>query len=694
MSKMNKAQLGAKIGFVSRLEYGSEGFRQATIDAGFDIFRQEGTHFNALVAGLIAHKTISKKMQSYVKESLYQDKLQKRKFPELDSLPPHERAKARKMQLENGFLMNIAKDLAKIIPQLTVANPEDPKKEKLVDLFIMTSPAFDGEIGETVAHFLSDLRPDIWLWHQGGDRLFVKYVDKIIWALAPEKAVWMRGDYYSTAVERVIKDKTKQTTQSSPDLFAVGGFGSSINKPQGELKYRYISLPALHRLEETRVSENQVGVRVLEYAPDGKSYLVRTYNLKDLVANELSFVASPPDATPVQKKIIEIMKARNWVTPGMLESELSVPAGQVIKEMRNLEKQKAFSKKGQSWPGVTFFETSKKYYFNLPWIQRKLRYVIPDGPWNEDNILSFACLHAGSIETDYEFFVNEVPKIILERNVTTLVGAGDFVEGLKHDLDRKGEIIAGMNNNTVQEMFSGHLVGSVIMPVFKQRFRELLAKDKDMTGEKLCKTVRKALLRFAKKAGNHDLWLTAEGHLALKVFQDTLVSFVIDSVKRILNENNLVCNSLEEIVREQLGGTEFFDLPSGLKVCVQHPHMSRTKTTSIRPQEMLDYAKRHGCQVSIGGNFHTSENVEEWDMDLGQCVSQMIGTIKHGSSFERNKMKIVDQGIGYLRILSKDKRIFMVESAFYGEPHPKPPIDNIDIINTFVKKIGVEPIKV
>lgn len=684
--KKQKVQLGAKIGFISRIEYGSEGFRQSLIDAGFQKFKEEGTHFNVLVGGLVNKTVITKQLKEWVKKKLA-------------DIPARERTAEIRKELEEKFCLRIAKDLARIIPNTTVPDPENPSKEKPVDLFVMTSPAFDGDIGETIAGALSEIRSDIRLWHKGGDRIFVKYVDKIIWALAPEKAAWMRNDYYSTAVERVIKDKIKQTSQSSPNLYVIGCFGSSINKPMGELKYRYISLPVLHRIEETRVAENQIGVRVLEYAPaeatEQEHYLVRTHTLKDLIARELLSIAPPPDATPAQKKIIEIMKARNWVTPGMLRYMIDLPSETIEKEMKSLLRKKSVQKKGESFPGVIFVEASKKYYFNLPWIQRKLRYSAPQGAMHEDRIVSFACLHGGSIETDYEFFVNEVPRIILERNATILVGAGDITEGTKHNLGERGELIAGMNNTDIQQIYSAHLANTVMMRAFEKNFEKSLAAFKEKPDAKTIDAlIRANLVEFDYIPGNHDLWDAAEGHLPLKIFHDTLIKLLAQSVTNILIKYGLPLVPLNNLINAKVRKADFFELPSGLKVCVQHPHMSRTKTTSIRPQEMLDYAKRHGCQVSIGGNFHTSEHIEEWDMDLGQCVSQMIGTVKHGSNFERNKMKIVDQGVGYMRIVSHNGRILMSESAFYGEPRPKPPVDNLAIINSFIEKLGIDPIKI
>lgn len=690
----------ARVGLLSRIDYGSSSFRKSIIDAEFELLKQEKTQLNLLVGGLVDGKTLSEKQKSYVSEVIEKDKNKKKKNGKFVNLPAKERGVVRKREIENIFCEMCAKDLADIIPILTIPDPENPDKEKTVDLFLMTSQAYDGKIGEKIALMLSDFRPDIRHYKQGGDRVFIKYLDKMIHAIAPDKAVLMSRDYYSTPVERVIKDQVKRTSKrGSPTLYAVGCYGSSINKPMGELSYRYISLPNSCRPKETRVSENQIGVKIADFRPNGENYLVRMYNVKDLVSEELSFIAAPPDANETQRKIIEIMKTPEkfgWSTPGTLAYALGVSKDQVVEEMKQLMQKKAVQKRGHSFPGILFLEDSRKYIFDLEWIQRKLRYIVPNGPWNEDTIITFACLHGGSIETDIEFFVNEVPKRILMCGAEILVGAGDFIEGMEHDLDRKGQLIAGMNNYTVQEMFTAHLVGSVIGKVFKERFKTFVEKTnkKNLNDEKIKYLVAEALLKFYYIPGNHDLWVTKHGFMPLKTFHDTLLEFLSELIVGELRVHDLSPIFVTDVVKSRIIETEFFSLPSGLKVCVQHPHMSRTKTTSIRPQEMLDYAKRHGCQVSIGANFHTSENVEEWDMNLGQCVSHQIGTIKHGSDFERHKMKIVDQGVGFVRILSKNDRIFMSESSFYGQPRPKARVDNISIVNEFIQKTGVAPIKV
>lgn len=676
-----ETQKGAKIGFISRIDYGSKGFRQSAIREAFRIFENiESTHFNILAGGLVSQKAIIGQMKVYVKE----------RGAELNSKERSER----KAEFEDEFLHKCAEELAKIIPVVYGPDPENSRKEKVIDLFIVPSLAFDGEIGEHIALLLAEKRNDIRVMNSGGDRFLVRYVNKLIWVLTPVKAVWMRGDYFSTAVERVIKDKIKQTSQGSPDLYVIGCFGSSIHKPKGELKYQYVSVPVCHRLEDTRVAENQVGVAILEFPPDGRIHRYRVHSLKDMVARELSFVVAPERVTANQRKIIEAIKSRGWVTPGIIRTEFGISAENVQKEMTNLMKKKTFRRNGENWPGIYYQEQSHKYYFDLKYLQTKLRYAPLMGPFQEDRIVSFACLHAGSVETDYNFFINRIPEIILAQNAQLLVGAGDIIEGNEHDLMIKGEIIAGANN-TAQEKWAANMVGMVMAKVFKTKFEQAMrvADKTKLSPEKVLEMVRASLIAFNVIPGNHDLWSTKHGHTPLETFRATLEAFLTEKIQKFLAFYKLPLVAVGLAVGEKITSQNVYQLNSGLKLSVQHPHMSRAKTTSIRPQEMMDFGKRIGCQVTIGANFHVGETVAEWDMDLGQCVCQEIGTIKHGSNFERNKMKTVDQGVGYLRVVSKDRRIVMTESIFDGAINPGPPIDNVDVVNMYLQKIGISPIK-
>lgn len=670
-----------RIGFLSRIDYGSPGYRQWLVVNGFEIFRQEQTYFNVLAGGLIAERHLKKQMVDEIKDAL-------------EGYPSKDRAEMR-VELEHAFIDRIAKELARAIPRVTFPDPEKEGEVKIVRLVVVPSPAFDGELGEKIALRLVEKRDDIVLERSGSGRVGEELLKKVLWVLAPEKSVWMRSDYYSTPAERVIKDKVKQTPQSSPLAFAVGCFGSSINKPGGgEVETPYFTIPALHRIEEARVSENQIGVRVLEAFP-GQGYRLRTYDQKYLVANELSHIDPPPGATESQKKIIDLIRRHGSVTVSALAKEFGFSERCALSNLHVL-----MTKKGSrgrvrgGWPGIIEIEGTGRYYFDLKWLQRKLRIPLSSERWKEDRIISYACLHAASIETDYEFFVREVPKTILATGATEFVGAGDLIEGMEHNLDRKGEVVPGYNNYTLQEHLSARLNADVLLEVFRVRFAEWISQKDPTTVDQdgICTAVHELLPNFRYIVGNHDGWVAKDGHIPLDTFHTAMILNLETGIGEILARHGLACSKLFAVAKEKVFHADFFTLASGLDVSVQHPHMARAKTTSLRPQEMLEYAKRHRCQVAIGGNFHVSEHVENYDMDLGQCVVQQIGTIKHGSNFERHKMKLVDQGVGYMRILSNDRRIFMVESAFFGGPKLAPPVNVGAIIDQVTESLGASPI--
>jgi len=683
-------QIGAKIGLLSRIDYGSEGFRKYLITDAFKGLEMLGTHFNILITGLVS-RDFGKTMKARIKEIIEKEKLEEKRYPRFgEELSIAEQRACRKEELIKQYLLRAAKELAEIIPKIQIEDPNNLKIKKSVDLFIVTSPAYDGEDGEQIAVILEKLRTDIRVWNKGAARFPVYVVDKKIQALAPKKAIWMRSDYYSTPIERVIKDYLKQTTRDDADIIIVGGFCSAIYKPKGELLYRYVSLPGLHRIEETRINENQIGYAVLNFSNKEDDGAITFYDLKDLVSQELSFIVPPMRCSLLQKDIIETIKKEWYVTPGYLSKTYGVSEEIIIKALTGLCKKKTFTRKQENWPSIVE-KSGKQFAFDLSYVQNKLKCSLEKEQWVEERIYSICCLHAGSINTDYEYFVNETPKIILQNKATILVNAGDTIEGLAHKLAEQGEVVAGMNNHTVQERFAAYLIGEVIVRVFKERFKNLFSllseeEKKNVSPEKLSLLVSNALLKYYYILGNHDLWQGRDAYEPLSVFHLTLEGFILKQVNNVLAEHNLSCNNPGAIVSEHLKRTETFNLSSGLKVGIQHPHMSRSKTTSLRLQGMLQFASN--CQIVIGGNFHVAETLLEWENKLGERVCQEIGTMKHHSSFEDHKLKTVDHGGGLLIVRSSGQRIRSVSTSFFGAPK-KESIDNLILTNNFMQLLGI-----
>lgn len=693
-------------GLLSRIDYGSDGFRQGLLELAAETFKNEDVAFVVLAGGLVSGRAVGEKTRRLKRDQ--RDLQRAMKAAERNLLREADARKAgilekeiARLKRKHGKVVDqiqeltpekMADELAKCLPRFTNA------KGETVKLYLIPSPAYDKLEGERTAQLLAEKRgrDELRLLKAGGDRLplWVGAPDeRLLEVLTPERTPW-RGDYVSTGVERRLKDKRKQTSASAqPDLAAVGGFAVTILKPKGEAVMPFMAIPALHRIEDTTVNENQIGVQVMEVHRDRVCPTMRSHSFKDLISRERSFIGMPSDLSPARQKIIDMLKKHGRCTIGRIADETGMDRGKVMKAVKDLLATKDH-KRYKTWPGLVYDEPSDRVDFDLEWVQRNLRYRLPGGQRVSDVIVGFGCLHAGSLDTDYRHFLTDVPKVMLDKGAGVLVGAGDFVEGLAHNMMLRGDIYAGLNL-TKQEELAGHMIAHIIMAVFKARFEEALKKReaKTLTKEEAAELVLTALVIFFWIPGNHDLWDTNTGHEPLVTMVATIVRSLADGIEKFLVAKGLSKpDGLNALIERRVLNTRDgrFLLPSGLRMSVMHPHMARSKTTSIRPQETLE--KAHDCPVVVEANFHVGEVVELWEPKLGQRICVQIGTMKHGSPFEDNKLKTVDQGFAYAKIDSVEGRIVRTETTFYSNDNAKPEEKKLDPekpFRDFLKEIGV-----
>ncbi len=649
------------VGLMSGLNYGSEGCREGLWRLAAETFSKEGVNFAILVGGLVDSRSLLEQLKRAhvgVKHSL-------------------------RDEVTQDFIRQHVEHLATSFPRLW------GKK-----IYIETSPAYDGWIGERIARELVRRRDDLRLYRPGADRFELEHGnktwDRILGVYAPKKAVWMRGDFFSTPVMRVLKDEKQRGTRGMGDMNIVGCFASAIVNPgdASELKLPFMSLPVLYKIAETRTAENQIGVRILNlYSRNLKEATIITHNFKDLVSEEWELVRTPPDSSRIQERLVDALKRDGPQTAGQFAQQVGQPRAKVVKALNHLTKRR----QSKSWPGVELDQDSKRYTFNLPWFHEDLGY--PSEKYDKtDSLLAFGCLHAACNTTDMRYFRDEVPKIMLERNVDILCGAGDFIEGLKHDLMLKGSIYGSRKypfNYTNQEKLAAYLVSEVLTTVFRARWSPALAKKIGIEA-----SILKSLTLFLYIAGNHCEWVTPIGFDALSMFGVQVRRLVAENVVAILAAAQLYHPNVAQIVESRivaLNQNEPYRLPSGLTLAMLHPYMSRTKTTSIRPQEMLGKAETN---IVVGANFHVAEAVEQWEFDRSkgsgqQRVCLQVGTLKHSSSFEDTKLKIVDFGVGMLKVNSMNGKIKRTETTFLGTPTPNLESANNLVLDAFERRLGL-----
>lgn len=651
---------GTRRGYTSRWDYKGPGYRSGIILQDCLKFVEEGNHFNDVAGGITS--------KEYIKKEL------RRRFK---AVKPGLRD-----QVTEHFLNESAKELASVIPKIKkpVSAWADPSKPEFVRFHISTSRIYDGPYseryestyGEEIVRRLQDLRKDVRLENEGSTRLEVKGVGEIDWVISPMKHR-LPSKYYSAAAEREIEDKSGQSDQLLPDLWVVGTQASSIHKTSGEKDRPYITVPASCRLEATTVAENQEGVVIVESVNGNR--LVRFWNFKDLIHREKQFITGIKEgATELHKKIVNLIKDYGAIPVGLLSDKLDVDRQTIEREIKFLEEPKMLARK--TWPGLFYNPKSQRYDFHLDWLQERLRHHLPK-EYIEDTFLFFGCLHAGYTTTDYEHFIKEYPEIIVNHNIRTLVGLGDFIAGLKHSLMHRGEIIGALNN-TDQEIFAAELIATITFKAFKRRFEDTLLKftDKKPSREELKSIISNPLVLtdFIYIDGNHDGWQLAEGTTPLVTFHDKLQKILIREINALITAHDLPAIDIDNLTDKKLIHLPDFEpvykLASGLTLGCRHPGMARADTTSLRAQKALD---AFGTQVAGIANFHVATTVRKWRPDLGQCVAAQAATQVIYTPFEGSKMKKLDFGPIFLRVLSHDKRIYMDETAYFNKRILKKP---------------------
>jgi len=567
---------------------------------------------------------------------------------------------------EKSLIHEWAEKLAQSIPRINFGRK--PVKTYIV---ISRSSNYDGKLGIKIAREIAKIRDDIRFWGDSDVEFPIKQTGSKLRVIVPRRAAW-QSKYFSTTIDRLVGDAEMQSAKPLPDLWVVGCSASSLIRPKGNTRRPIISIPGLHVLEEISTSENATGVRILEMYENGK-FKVETYDFKDLASRERrEHIHIPNKVGEVERKIISALKS-GPMTIGMLSDSTGISRERIYSAIERI-------KNAPEVPNIVYSRESGKYDIDNQWIQENARYQFPDNKdVKEDSFVAFGCLHAGSVNTDYRFFVDYLPQIILDWKAKFLIGAGDFIEGLEHNLIEKGEVYGGMDY-TEQEKLAAKLVAKVIMEVFRKRFQYR---------KSVSSAVKNALLTFVYTEGNHDAFVEKHGVKPLVKFRDDLINLLADAIEIELAKRGLFVYGLRKIISSKIICISYisenkqltYKLPSS---GVIHPRMPRTKTSSQRAQEALQQHQQ--CQVVFMANFHVAIMIKQWEEFLGKRIAVQVGTLVRGTRYEYEKLKNVDFGVACLKIRSYNGRIIFTESSFEGEVTKEPFLSNNDITKSLVRR--------
>ncbi len=658
-----------RVGFMSRIDYGSPGFRYNLVKSARKVFEDDGTLFDILAGGLVSKRHITNR----IKEAL--------EFKKTELGKDYNRDVA-----EEEIIEAIADELSELIPKRIAKN-----ENGYIKLYIMVSPEFDGDYGYRIAERLAIKREDIKFWAGTAEVYPFKppphpTITEIACLVPPRGAAIGKSEFYSNPVDRVVRAYVNiaKATKKPADIIVVGCYGSSINKPKGGESGQYIfSLLNLNRMEEEKESpENQIGVKVLEFTTDGEIF-DHTHNFNDLVVNERKSIKIPETFSAEENELLNLFfhKRTSW-TEGYAAADLGKPRKEAEKLFKSI------MHKSRNQPFLAKDEKAGRYFIVPEWIQRNLDYPYPwpDESIKRDSMVVFGCMHALCAFTDHIYFVNEIPKVMLKHNVDMLVGVGDFIEGRNHGLPEKLEVVAGATY-TQQEKFAAWMVGEAIIRVFEARFKKAIEeKGMPQDFDASLQMINNALPTFLYIPGNHDEWTERFAVKALTTFRSELKEGLHRAVSEVIGGDKFPLPL--ELIENKIVLSKGYKLPSGINVSLAHFHMGGSKTKSQMGQKLLGF---EGGQVNLLANFHTAISAHHFEHGPGQRVVMQVGTMKHRSSFEDGHGKKVDFGFGFLVIESKDNRIIKTTTSYFGNDAEMDfrEFDNDAILVAFAKSIGV-----
>lgn len=677
ISKQQWEKPGVRVAYFSYGSYRGDGWRKGLFALAARIIGEEGCHFPVFAGGMISKKWLLEEIE---RVSLNM----KRKFAPI---------------AEEHVVQETARALASLLPRFK--KPDGG----FARWYIMPSIPYDGLLGERVISHLQKIRSDIRQYKTGGERIEIRGSNgnpSIYHGIVLPKKRRLTSKYMSAAPEKDITDIEEQTSRQLPDLWVYGVAATALYKPSGEREIPYLTLPAVQKLEaeDRHLAENQSGLTIVEEMPDGDR-LVHYWNMRDLIARERDFITGiKTGASETQKKIHEIIKREGARHPGRLADELrriyeiDISDEAAFKEAMGLVEPKPSTRK--AYPGFHYNEASQRFDFHQEWIQEMLSYGFPsqNEGWHENSFLMFGCLHAGYTTTDYEFVVKKFPEYILKYNIEVIAGIGDFIAGLRHDFMHAGEVLN--MNYTEQESFAAELIATALFTVFMDRFEKRCAdvKEKAIIPSVIRQLIKESLPLFLFIEGNHDEWQKKDGHTPLEKFYDKLISLLSRFITRHLIKKNIAIFDPTEVVEEKIKwlpvNEPVYELPSGIRVGLMHPHMARADTTSLRGEKALKLLKRKWrCQIAGIANFHVHVAGHKWWFDIGQCVFVQTATEVLYTNFELGKLKDTDFGPIMLKTFSHNGRIYKTALASFNRPMLEKPIPKDTNAYDLKKKLGL-----
>ncbi|MBI4992161.1 MAG: hypothetical protein HZB99_03000 [Candidatus Harrisonbacteria bacterium] len=495
--------------------------------------------------------------------------------------------------------------------------------------------------------------------------------------IVPRKQPWFYENI-TGLLQRLVNGFAMRTGSGKPPLILVGCTGTGSNLPYYK-GVPCIAVPALHKLDDQLSTENMVGCVAVTITKDGDKFRIRstTYDFRTALADEYN-LALPDGLSRRHKQVLDVLKSSS--------ASLKTIQFRLNSNARNpweLETVQGIVEDLQKKKLAVYYEKGH-------------RYAIRESLHNEANLtleqftkdsrtLTFvikSCWHVGALKALYFTVLKKEPELADDADVIVL--NGDVQQGISHNYEYNGEMLATMNGPDKHQSAAAIMQAIILLDIFRRRWARLVAL-KLPTKEML----QKCLVTFVYNVGNHDesRFSKSKDAIALHIFDLKLRSEMVMLLTAFLQSENrasdvrfdeLVKLINEKIIRVGESRTiKVSDAVIGLK----HPRQGNTQNKGARIQQTASFFEKalayypdrdlkQLCVVMVA-NFHEASSIHT--SHFGKTIlGVMSAAMLKDTEFENNINKAVEHGMVKVSVqLNKQGQLLSDTIEFFDDIVPE-----------------------
>ena len=576
--------------------------------------------------------------------------------------------KNQREETETKFYQEMIESLDAFLPKIKDVNYHIVVAEKI----------YDRPIGYRILDELRKRRDDIRLSDNPETKIPVQlagFGDMRV--IVPRKQPWFYENV-TGLLQRLVNGFAMRTGSGKPPLILVGCTGTGSFLPSYK-SVPCIAIPALHKLDDQLSTENMVGCVVVKIAKDEDKFRISstTYDFRTAIAAEYN-LALPDGLSRRHKQVLDALKSSSASLKTIqfrLNSNARTPwdLDAVQRIVEDLQKKNV----------VVYYDKAHRYAIRES-LHNEANLTLEQFTKDSKTLTSVvkSCWHVGALKTLYFTVLKKEPELAEDADVIVL--NGDVQQGISHNYEYNGEMLATMNGPDKHQSVAATMQALILMNVFQRRWAKLASSVKDTKA-----LLKKCLVTFVYNVGNHDesRFSHSKDAIALYIFDMKLRSEMVMLLAAFLQSENRVgdirFDELVNLINEKVirvgesRTVKLMDTVVGLK----HPRQGNTQNKGARIQQTASFFEkalayypdkdlRELCLVLVA-NFHEASSIHT--SHFGKTIlGVMTAAMLSDAEFENNINKAVEHGMVKVSVqLNKQGQLLSDTIEFFDDIVPE-----------------------